>query len=84
MTKYVTATPVYGWVNVRGDIGVLVRKTPAYGDNVIRSVRNDNVLELTGETVVADGLTWISVRTDDGYDGWVAEENVRTATPAPN
>ena len=78
-----TPTPVYGIVNVSGDWGVLVRKTPSLYGDVIRSVYNDNVLEITGDSFYADGMSWISVRTNEGFDGWVHEGALRTATPVP-
>ena len=82
-TKMVTPTPVYGIVSVKGDWGVLVRQTPSLGSDVIRSVYNDNVLEITGDSVFVDNYMWISVRTNEGYDGWVVETALRTATPSP-
>ncbi len=83
VTKYLTPTPVYGIVNAKGDVGVLVRKDPSTSADVIRSVYNDSVLEMTGETAEKDGILWVSVRTNEGYDGWVAETVLRTATPEP-
>ena len=41
----------------------------------------DPALEITGDTVVVDGITWVSVRTFDGLDGWIIETALRTATP---
>ncbi len=83
VTKFLTATPVYGIVNAKGDVGVLVRKDPSITADVIRSVYNDSVLEMTGNTAEKDGILWVSVRTNEGYDGWVAESVLRTATPEP-
>ena len=68
---------------MKGDWGVLVRQTPSLGSDVIRSVYNDNVLEITGDTIFADNYSWISVRTNEGLDGWVIESALRTATPSP-
>ena len=82
-TKVVTPTPVYGIVSVKGDPGVLVRQRPSMNGDVIRSVFNDNVLEITGETFSENGMNWISVRTNEGFDGWVTENTLRTATPIP-
>jgi len=83
-TKVVTPTPVYGIVYVRGDTGVLVRTSPSLNSDVIRGVYNNAVLEILGETVVADTYTWISVRTNEGFDGWVTVDVLRTATPVPD
>ena len=84
-TKVVTPTPIYGIVYVRGDTGVLVRTEPSlFKGDVIRGLYNDDVLEIIGETVEADTYTWISVRTNEGYDGWVTVDALRTATPVPD
>lgn len=83
VTKVLTATPIYGIVNAKGDVGVLVRKDPSTSADVIRSVYNDSVLEMTGKTMEKDGIVWVSVRTNEGFDGWVAEAVLRTATPEP-
>ncbi|MBQ6483201.1 MAG: SH3 domain-containing protein [Anaerolineaceae bacterium] len=83
-TKVVTPTPIYGIVYVSRDTGVLVRTTPTLNSEVIRGVYNNAVLEITGETVFADGYNWISVRTNEGFDGWVTVDVLRTATPVPD
>ena len=80
-TEYMTATPVWGIIHVNNDPGVYVRSTPATSAEVIRGYYNGNALEITGESVVVDGITWVSVRTFDGYDGWIIETALRTATP---
>ena len=80
-TEYMTATPVWGIIHVVNDPGVYVRSTPATSAEVIRGYYNGNALEITGESVVVDGITWVSVRTFDGYDGWIIENALRTATP---
>ncbi len=83
-TKVMTPTPIYGIVYVSRDTGVLVRTTPTLNSEVIRGVYNNAVLEITGETVFADGYNWISVRTNEGFDGWVTVDVLRTATPVPD
>lgn len=82
-TKMVTPTPVYGIVYVRGDTGVLVRLTPALESEFVGGYFNNAILEITGDNVQADGYNWISVRTNEGYDGWVVDYALRTATPFP-
>jgi uncharacterized protein YgiM (DUF1202 family) len=79
-----TPTPIYGIVSVSGDVGLIVRKKPSVDSDVIRSIYNDNILEITGDNINVDGVSWISVRTNEGYDGWVVETALRTATPVPN
>ena len=80
-TRYVTPTPVYGIVSVKGDSGVLIRKTPAVGSEVLKGAYNDSVLELLGESVSADGAVWVNVLTNEGNEGWIVESAIRTATP---
>ena len=84
-TKEVTATPVYAIVDARSDIGILVRKTPGMGSDYINDegIYNNSILEITGETVNADGYDWISVRTNKGNNGWVIVDVLRTATSVP-
>ena len=83
-TKVTTPTPVYAIVYVRGDTGVLVRTVPSLNSDVIRGIYNNAVLEVLGETVDEDGYTWIKVRTNEGFDGWVTTDVLRTATPVPD
>ena len=80
-TEYMTPTPVWGIVHVSGDPGVYVRSTPATSAEVIRGYYNGSALEITGDSFVVDGITWVSGRTFDGYDGWIIETALRTATP---
>lgn len=80
-TEYMTPTPVWGIIYVSNDPGVYVRSSPVTSAEVIRGYYNGNALEITGDTVVVDGITWVSVRTFDGLDGWIIETALRTATP---
>lgn len=80
-TEYMTPTPVWGIVYVINDPGVYVRSAPVTSASVIRGYYNGSALEITGDSEVVDGITWVSVRTFDGYDGWIIENALRTATP---
>ncbi len=88
-TPTITFTPsptiIYGIVFVPNDVGLLVRERPGFGSNVMKSQNNGSLLEIIGdETQVADGMSWIHVRTNDGLEGWVSQSLLRTATPGPN
>lgn len=82
LTKTITPTPVWAVVFVKGQPGVVVRKTPSAGSEQIRTVFNGDVLEITGDTVQEGGWAWVSVRTNKGEDGWIIASSARTATPA--
>ena len=81
-TESMTPTPVWGIVHLK-DYAVYVRATPGMSGLMIRSYTNGSVLEITGDSVVIDGDTWLSVRTDDGSDGWIYGNYLWTATPVP-
>ena len=88
-TPTITFTPsptiIYGIVFVPNDVGLLVRERPGFGANVMKSQNNGSLLEIIGEeTQIADGMTWIHVRTNDGSEGWVSQSLLRTATPGIN
>ena len=79
-TESMTPTPVWGIVHLK-DYAVYVRATPGTTGDMIRSYTNGSVLEITGDSVVIDGDTWLSVRTDDGSAGWIYGNYLWTATP---
>lgn len=88
-TPTITFTPsptiIYGIVYVPNDVGLLVRERPGFGSNVMKSQNNGSLLEIIGEeTQVADGISWIHVRTNDGSEGWVSQSLLRTTTPGIN
>lgn len=83
LTVIASPTLIYGIVYVRDDIGLLVRKNPSFTADVIKSQYNDSILEMLDEAEEHDGILWVKVRTNEGYEGWVSAAALRTATPNP-
>ena len=67
-------------VRVKNDAFVLIRGKAGRNGSVVISAANGSTLELLGERSVMDNLTWIKVRTDDGYEGWIPESSVIPVT----
>jgi formylglycine-generating enzyme required for sulfatase activity len=63
-------------VSVKNDAFVMLRDKPSRSGVLVISSANGTTLELLGEKTVRDGITWIFVRTEDGYSGWVPESAV--------
>lgn len=83
-------TDYYAVVRAEDDIGTVIRQSPEWNSSIMMSVLNGSKLDLTGkEQNAGPGKTsWIQVRTDDGYVGWVDRSrlffpNEPTPTPVP-
>ena len=72
---------VYGVVDVKGDVGTLVRIDPSFSGMVICAVYNGEYLEITGRTYTENGLTWVTVRTAGGHDGWAYKPDLKIDEP---
>jgi hypothetical protein len=79
-----TPTPVRAWMSAETGGGAFIRKTPGYEGNLIKSLLNGSPLELLPESTQADGKTWVHVKSPDGFDGWVLQSVLITATPIPS
>ncbi|MGE3271933.1 MAG: SH3 domain-containing protein, partial [Chloroflexota bacterium] len=67
-----------------GTQGANLRAKPGRNGSVLRSVPDGSMLTIIGENQTVDGITWRNVQTEDGTQGWLAEEVVRTVvTPTP-
>lgn len=73
----------YAVVHVENDVGVLVRISPEFNASVMKSVLNGSLLELMGEEreVPYQNFTWVRVRTNDGYIGWVGKSSLQISEP---
>jgi hypothetical protein len=79
-----TPTPILAWIAAEYGDGGWVRKEPGYKGAQIKSLVNGTRLQLLPETSEADGRTWLHVRSTDGFDGWVLQSILITATPIPS
>ena len=71
-----TPTIVDETVSVVVITDTLMRKTPDDEGEVMRSVLSGLKLTYGERTLVVDGKTWILVKTDEGYEGWVEKSAV--------
>jgi hypothetical protein len=78
-----TATPVPAVVRGTGGQGVFLRDAPGLDGKKIASLQEGDIVEVLGPPVEKDGTLWIPVRTDSGFEGWMALEFCATATPIP-
>ena len=73
-----------GLVRVKNDAFVLIRDKAGRNGNVVISAANGNTVELLGESVFKDNQSWIRVRTDNGYEGWIPQSAVIPVTASVN
>ncbi len=78
-----TLTPAYGIVDSHGDTGIIVREKPSIKSSIIRTIFNNSSIEVTGHIAFTDGEYWISIRTEQGWNGWVKRNDVILPTPVP-
>lgn len=79
-----TPTPVQAWISAKTGGGGMVREAAGFAANQITSLVNGSPLQLLPETTEADGYIWLHVKSPDGYDGWVLQSILITATPLPS
>jgi len=63
--------------------GAFVRKTPRNSGALVKSLLNGSPLFLLPEATEADGKIWLHVKSPDGYEGWVLQSVLITATGIP-
>lgn len=75
-------TPMYAIIQTLQGIGAVVRDDP--GGIVLRSYFDGTLLEVLPGSTIYEGNIWVRVRTPDGLIGWILQDLLVTATPAPN
>lgn len=77
-----TPTPVFAEIRTEDGKGALMRDEP--GGTVVGSFFDGIVVQVLPGTIEQGGLTWVRVIAPDGSNGWVVQELLSPATPAPN
>jgi SH3-like domain-containing protein len=76
-------TPVWARISVKDGNGAYIRAEPSYDANYVKSLLNGYLIQVLPDVVIADGATWVKVRTAEGVEGWIVRSLLATATPAP-
>lgn len=79
-----TATPVWGTIYAKGHTGGRIRESANLNSKTVAILDNGVRIKILPETVVTSGTTWVHVQTIDGKEGWIVQDLIVTATPAPN
>jgi hypothetical protein len=79
-----TPTPILAWIAAEYGGGGLVRKQPGYKGDLVKSLVDGSQLQLLPESTEVDGRIWLHVKSPDGFDGWVLQSILITATPIPS
>lgn len=83
-TQTITPQPTPVWARVEAPTGggALLRDEP--DGKILSSILNGNMLEVISDPVRgSSGTIWVKVRTENGLEGWVVQNLLATATPAP-
>ncbi|NMB55761.1 MAG: SH3 domain-containing protein [Leptolinea sp.] len=78
-----TPTPVKAWMSAETGGGAYIRKTPGFSGSLYKSLLNGSQLEILPEATEVDGRIWLHVISPDGYEGWVLQSALITATAVP-
>lgn len=54
--------------------GVNVRSEPSTSGSAVTAANSGDVVNITGDTVDADGYTWYPVQLEDGTEGYIVED----------
>ena len=77
-------TPLYARVFSSVGGGAYMRREP--NGPVILTLANDELVEALSDPIDYDGTDWVQVRlvrNDQTFEGWIMQELLQTATPAP-
>jgi hypothetical protein len=85
-TVTITPKPTPVWAKVYSPTfnGVMVRKAPGFAGEYLTSLLNDQPVQVLDDTQYVDGVYWAHVLLEDGTEGWMVLNLLRTATPVPN
>ncbi len=82
-TLTLTPTPVWARVHAEEGGGAFVRAEPDFASLALTSLLNDSIVQVLSAPVNKNGVFWVTVRTESGIEGWMAQYLLKTATPAP-
>jgi hypothetical protein len=77
-----TPTPVFAVIQTEDGNGALMRDEP--GGTVVGSYVDGTILQLLPGVIEQNGVAWVRVIAPDGTNGWIFQELLVIATPAPN
>ena len=77
-----TPTPILALVRSNDNVGAILRETP--GGRVIGSYLDNTLIQVLPEIVESPEGVWVHVLGPDGKEGWMLQDLLVTATPAPN
>jgi hypothetical protein len=66
------------WVTRAGGLPLRLRSGPSLGESIIDRLQPGSQMTLQDGPRNADGHAWWHIRTEDGKEGWVAGEDLRT------
>ncbi len=74
-------TPIWARVSAPTGGGAFLRDKP--DGKILTSILNGNMLEVISEPVYGNhGVIWVQIRTEDGFEGWIVQSLLATATPS--
>lgn len=81
-----TPTPVYARIEAGEESGgANLRAEPGFGTTLITSLMNGTLVQVYPDGVEIDGYQWAHISVvPDGPEGWVLQNLLLVATPAPN
>ena len=82
-TITLTPAPTPVWAIVNAEKGVFIRAEPSSSGKVVAGIDKGGLVMVLPETVKVGLTTWVHVLTPEGIEGWVIQQVLLTATPAP-
>jgi hypothetical protein len=79
-----TPTPIMAFVAAETGGGGAIRKQAGFKGDLEKILGNGNKLQLLPEATEVDGRIWLHVKSPDGFEGWVLQSILITATPVPS